>query len=305
MREKEQPKTIDIISLIISIFALFISIFTFIFSTAPRFNFLSHDTIKKAEDGDFKSQMYLADIYLKTNEYENSYYWYRLAALNIDNEDVGFAYAALGFLGNNGYFSSENSSLSHNIEQTINFYDNAIHYAEQNQYNTAIQKQIYINYLVFLLSNENPKSEIDTNGNLIESKYLNTTDSFIHNNISKIKELLNKLYYLDNDLFKNMDNLSFPIEDEIFLEKYINGDNIPIKKWVYDYTTIASKGNLAYVRDTEKLVYIDDFAEPIDNVSFSYTVKYKYYHYVLNIEQQDAPDDFISNFKEKYIEYES
>lgn len=195
--------------------------------------------------------------------------------------------------------------MSQNIEQTTNFYDNAIYYAEQYEYDTAIKKQIYINYLAFILSNDNPESEIDINGNLIESKYLNTTESFIHNNISKIKELLNKLYYLDNDLFKNMDYLSFPIEDEIFLEKYINGDNIPIKKWVYDYTTIASKGNLAYVRDTEKLVYIDEFAEPIDNVSFSYTVKYKYYHYVLNIEQQDAPDDFINNFQEKYIEYES
>lgn len=51
-------------------------------------------------------------------------------------------------------------------------------------------------------------------------------------------------------------------------------------KWAYDYTTISNKGNLAYVKDNEKLVYVDSWSEPTCNTCFTTVTKYKYYHYV-------------------------
>ena len=54
-------------------------------------------------------------------------------------------------------------------------------------------------------------------------------------------------------------------------------------KWVYDYTTVSTKGNLAYVKDNEKLVYVDSWVEPTCSTCFTTVTKYKYYHYVKQV----------------------
>ncbi len=50
-------------------------------------------------------------------------------------------------------------------------------------------------------------------------------------------------------------------------------------KWVYDYTTISTSSNLAYVKENEKLEYESSFEELECASCFTTVKKYKYYHY--------------------------
>lgn len=281
----------QVISNILSFIAIVISIIALLFTTSPRYNFFSNDIYKKAEDGDFESQMFLGQNYYDVGRYEESYYWFSRAAFQ-EEENVDIAWAALGFILGSGKIN-DSANLISNREKTKLYYDKAITFAQPEN-----EKQITINYLLFLLSNEKPKVEYDENGEQLSTN----SDDFIRENIDLIKSLLNKLYDLDCQISEYIEFLGFPINDSEYLYQYIVNKRIMLKRWEYDYTKYDYNGSLSFTKDNEKLMLVDSWSEIIDN-GFSTVMVYKYYHY--NSTQQEITVNGLENvFTEKFIQFQ-
>jgi len=72
-------KHIDI-SIIIAVLSLVISVLSFLFATFPQLNPFNSNIVEKANAGDLKSQLMLAEHYYEISDTAESIYWYKIAS---------------------------------------------------------------------------------------------------------------------------------------------------------------------------------------------------------------------------------
>ena len=68
------------ISLVIAVLSFILAAFSFLFSTLPQLNPFNFNLVERANAGDLKSQIMLADHYYEIADAAESIYWYKMAS---------------------------------------------------------------------------------------------------------------------------------------------------------------------------------------------------------------------------------
>ena len=68
------------ISLVIAVLSFILAAFSFLFSTLPQLNPFNYNLVERANAGDLKSQIMLADHYYEIADAAESIYWYKMAS---------------------------------------------------------------------------------------------------------------------------------------------------------------------------------------------------------------------------------
>lgn len=103
---------------------------TFIFSIRPQWIPGNNDFLTMANAGDVSSQIYLADHYYRTGQYEDSIYWYSIASIH-SGEAQGVAYNNLAYLYAKGLGVNDTGENAFIHERTYKLFKEATQFFEE------------------------------------------------------------------------------------------------------------------------------------------------------------------------------
>lgn len=249
------------------------SILSIVISVALSFAFCTNYLELFLNWGCEKAQIQLADSSRKNNDYDTAITNYERI---MKRNDSYYPYACIAL-----------AEINYKDLQSPN-YNAAFEY-----YKKAIDKSddIYVlsSAMRFIIN------QIDLYEQYGQSDEDEKPVDFIDENSEFAAKLFNKINNTYPEIFKNCD-LSFPVDEDDVFEIFYNKNGIKINSniWEYDYTTESTDGSLAYVKDDERLVYVDSWSEPVNSTDAAMKVYYKFYHYVKKeVSQKYNADDAI------------
>lgn len=122
-----------LIKAILNIFpklGVIIAALTFIFSIRPQLIPWNNDFWAMANAGDVSSQIYLADHYYRTGQYEDSIYWYSIASIH-SGEAQGVVYNNLAYLYSKGLGVNSTDENAFIYERTYKLFKEATQFFEE------------------------------------------------------------------------------------------------------------------------------------------------------------------------------
>lgn len=108
--KKPWLERVNLVAGIVSSLSIFVGMLAFVSDVYPQFFPWNTDYVVKANAGDVKSQMFLAQHYYETGEYTDAIYWYKIASV-IESDYQARACNNLGVIYANGYGLSDKDEL--------------------------------------------------------------------------------------------------------------------------------------------------------------------------------------------------
>jgi len=132
------------LSTLISILALAVSLISLVCTVQPNFIPWNTNYEQRALAGNLRVQMFLANHYFQTEDYEKSLYWYRIAKYRAKEiKDL----RALAIIENNlGYIYAVGLGIETNAEVASSFFWQATAYAKEATISDALYKCMVKNY---------------------------------------------------------------------------------------------------------------------------------------------------------------
>lgn len=219
------------IATVFSSISVIIAVVTLAISMYPQLIWKNTNYVEKANAGDVYSQMFLAEHYYEIGDYNESVYWYKIAAM-ADSEYQAYAYNNLGILYAEGYGISDDVSDGYRrYEQSLKLFQNA----------SAIDEKFKDNIWLLLKGNSKECFPNVNYDNLVAQLQFDEA-SVVESSYYEYREItMGHVFWEDNKKYTYSGLVTIPSTDGISRSRYMyyvqvyRDDSTPLPDYYFAY----------------------------------------------------------------------